>query len=126
MGTLTNVWKRLSDFFALAVQGKGRAANAKVDAKKVNAAVQKFNQEFQPVLAEIEKHYKAHKTVQDALKKTSEGGFKLVQALKTQIVAANKDGYTQGDLKDDLEGRLSELSDRLKDLKEDGFRVPWD
>jgi hypothetical protein len=42
------------------------------------------------------------------------------------VVAADKDGYTTGDLKENLEGRIAGMLDRLNELKTDGFQVQWD
>jgi hypothetical protein len=106
MGTLRSVWDRLKGFLAQALQGKGRAPGAKADPKKMASAVQQFTSHFQPVFAEIDKHYKAKAQIEVNLKKSADSGLKLVQALKQQVVAADKDGFTTGDLRESLEGRL--------------------
>jgi len=126
MGTLRSVWDRLKGFLAQALQGKARAPGAKADAKKMASAVQQFTAHFLPVFAEIDKHYKAKAQIEIGLKKSADAGLKLVQALKQQVVAADKDGFTTGDLRESLEGRLDEMIDRLTELKQNGFGVQWD
>jgi hypothetical protein len=57
-----------------------------------------------------------------ALKKTVDEALKAVKALKQQVVAADKDGYATGDLKENLDGRIDEMLDRLNELKNEGLR----
>ena len=126
MGTLRNVWERLTALLALALQAKGRAPTAKADPKKVAGAVQQFTTHFLPLFAQIEKQYKAKQQIEVGLKKAAEDALKLAQTLKQQIDAANKDGFTDGELRENLGGRLEEIIDRLRELKNDGFSVQWD
>jgi len=126
MGTLRNVWARLKALLALAALGKARAASATADPKKMASLVQQFTTRFLPLFAQIESHYKQKAQIEAKLKKTVDEALKLTQALKQQIDAANKNGFTEGRVREDLDGRLEEITDRLKDLKKDGFQVQWD
>src|SRR5690348_18103928 len=100
MGTLRNVWDRLKALLAQALQGKGRAPGAKADPKRMASAVQQFTTHFQPVFAEIDKHYKAKAQIEASLKTSADQALKLVQALKQQVTAADKDGFTTGGLQE--------------------------
>jgi len=126
MGTLRSVWDRLKALLAQALQGKGRAPGAKADPKKMASAVQQFTTHFQAVFADIDRHYKAKAQIEAGLKTSADQALKLVQALKQQVVAADKDGFATGGLQESLEGRLDEMIDRLTELKHNGFGVPWD
>jgi len=126
MGTIHDVWERLKALLASALQGKARAPNAKADPKKLATPVQQFTTKFLAALGEIDKAYKAKAQIEIGLKKAADDALKLTQALKQQIDAANKDGLTEGQLRENLEGRLVEMTDRLKELKSLGFSVQWD
>ena len=114
MGTLRNVWNRLKALLDSAVRGKPPAAKAD---PQLTAAVQQFTTNFLRAFAQIEKQYKDKAAIEADLKKSTAEALKLVQTLKQKVAVV-------GD--SDLDGRVDEMADRLKELNRDGFQVQWD
>ena len=57
----------------------------------------------------------------------AEKGLAIVQAFTKEIDAAHKDGFNPDNtLQGNIDDRLSEMTDRLNDLKRDGTQVQWD
>jgi len=126
MKTLRNVWGRLKPLLEAAIKSKS-APGAKADPKKTTLALQQFISRFAPVMAELEAAYKLKEQVDQRLAKASENGMKLLQPMLQQVIAAHKDGFNaDGSLQDNMQGRLGEMIDRLKELKSYGCQVQWD
>jgi hypothetical protein len=126
MGTLNGVWTRLKPLLEAAIKSK-TPPDAKADPKKTAAAIQQFITQFAPVMAELEAIYKTRAQVNARFATTAEKGMKLLQPLLQQVDAAHKDGFNpDSSLQGNLDDRLSEMIDRLKELKSYGCQVQWD
>ena len=126
MGTLRSVWARLKPLLLAAMQSEA-GPGAKADPKKSAALVKQFVAQFAAIMTELEAIYKVKAQVDARFKKTSEDGLKLLQPFLQQIDAAHKVGFnpdntSQGNMDD----RLGEMIDRLKELKSYGCQVQWD
>jgi hypothetical protein len=52
--------------------------------------------------------------------------MKLLQPLLQQVDAAHKDGFNaDNSLQENLDGRIGEMMDRMKDLRRDRSSVQW-
>jgi hypothetical protein len=125
MGTLNNVWNRLKALLDAAMKGK-TAPGAKADPKKVAAAIHQFLTGFAAIMAEFEDIYKAKAKVDERLVAASDKAMKLLQPLLQQVDAAHKDGFNaDNSLQENLDGRIGEMMDRMKDLRRDRSSVQW-
>ena len=107
---------------------KGKAAaGSKADPKKTATAIQQFITGFAPIMAELEANYKTKKEVDAKFAKIADKGMQLLKPILLQVDAAHKDGFNaDNSLQSDLDGRLGEMIDRLKELKSYGCQVQWD
>jgi len=126
MGTLRGVWTRLKALLEGAMKSD-MAPGAKADPKKAAALVKQFMTQFAPLMAELEANYKVKAQVDAKFRNIAERGMKLIQPFTQQVDAAHKLGFNPDNSQHgNLDGRLSELMDRLTDLKKDGSQVQWD
>ena len=126
MGTLRDVWARLKPLLEAAMKSKS-APNAKADLKKTTQVLQQFVSQFLPVMAELESAYKLKQQLDQKLGAASEKGIKLLQPMLQQVKAAHKDGFNaDNSLEENLEGRLTEMYDRLRELRANRSQTQWD
>jgi hypothetical protein len=126
MGTLRSVWSRLKPLLLAAMQSEP-GAGAKADPKKSAALVKQFMAQFASVMTELEAIYKVKAQVDARFKKTSDDGLKLLQPFLQQVDAAHKLGFNPDNSQhSNMDDRLGEMIDRLKELKSYGCQVQWD
>ncbi|HUB81194.1 MAG TPA: hypothetical protein VMB03_20470 [Bryobacteraceae bacterium] len=122
---MKGVWDRLKVQLQAAMKSK-TAAGAKVDPKKTVQAIQQFMTQFAPVMAELESAFKLKTQADAAFAKAAEKGMKLVTPMLQQVQTAHKAGFNaDSSLEENMEGRLGEMFDRLKELKQYGSEVQW-
>ena len=101
-------------------------SGAKVDPKKTVLAIQQFMTQFAPIMAELESAFKLKAQADAAFARSAEKGMKLVTPMLQLVDAAHKAGFNDDNsLEEKMEGRLSEMFDRLKELKQYGSEVQW-
>ena len=126
MGTLSGVWTRLKAPLETAKKSTV-ASGGKADPKKSAHAIEQFLAKFAPVMAEFDNIYKEKAKVDASFRSAAEKGLAIVQAFTKEIDAAHKDGFNPDNtLQGNIDDRLSEMTDRLNDLKRDGTQVQWD
>jgi hypothetical protein len=126
MGTLRDVWGRLKGLLDAALKAK-LAPGAKADPAKTAAAVKQFMSQFASLMTELEANYKTKAQVDAKFRNIAERGIKLLQPFVQQVDAAHKLGFNPDNSQhDNLDGRLDEMLDRMKDLRKDGSGVQWD
>jgi hypothetical protein len=125
MGTMKSVWDRLKTQLQAGMKSKP-TAGAKVDSKKTVQAIQQFMTQFAPVMSELESAFKLKTQADAAFAKAAEKGMKMVTPMLQQVKAAHQAGFNDDNsLEENMEGRLGEMFDRLKELKQYGSEVQW-
>lgn len=126
MGTLRSVWTRLKPLLEAAMRSKP-AAGAKADPKKTAAAISQFMAHFATVMAELEAAYKLKAQLDAKLGKAAEDGLKLLKPLLQEVDNAHKGGFNaDNSLQDNMDGRITEMIDRLRELQANRSQVQWD
>jgi hypothetical protein len=126
MGTLSGVWDRLKPLLEGAMKSTPQAGS-KVDQKKAAAAIQQFISQFGGVMTQMATIYQKKKEVDASFKEASEKGLKLLDPLLKQLDAAHKDGFNPNNsAHQNIDDRISEMMDRLKELKQYGSQTQWD
>jgi hypothetical protein len=126
MGTLSGVWSRLKPLLEGAMKSTP-APEAKGDPKKAPAAIQHFISQFGGVMTQFETIYHKKKEVDESFKQASEQGLKLLEPLLQQLDAAHKNGFNpNSSAQQNMDDRIGEMIDRLKELKQYGSQTQWD
>jgi len=125
MGTMRGVWARLKPLLEAAMKSKV-APGSKTDPKKTATAIQQFITHFAPIMTELEAAFKMKAQANAKFAAVADQGMKLLQPILQQVDDAHKDGFNaDNSLQSDLDGRLGEMIDRLKELKKYGSEVQW-
>jgi hypothetical protein len=99
---------------------------AKADPKKTAAMIHDFMTKFAPMMAEMEAIFKMKAEVDAKFKKPADKGMNLLTPFLQQVDAAHKLGFNpDNSLQGDLDGRITEVFDLMKELKQYGSEVQW-
>jgi len=125
MGTINGVWERLKPLLDGAMKSTPQAG-AKVDPKKASAAIQHFTSQFAGVLTQLDAIYKKKAEVDASFKVACDQGLKLLTPLLQQLDAAHKEGFNPNNsAHQNMDDRINEMIDRLKELRQYGSETQW-